>query len=110
MIKRLYTILGTMAFYEICKEIQDGKFSVVKDPKHRHGPYAYNDNEWISYDDEEIISKKIDYVKKLKLGGSMIWALDFDDFRNVCGHGKNPLLTAVYNSVHDIAQAATVRK
>lgn len=48
------------------------------------GPYAYKGSQWVSYDDVEIIKKKVNFIKSLKLGGGMIWALDLDDFRDRC--------------------------
>jgi chitinase len=32
------------------------------------------------------------------LSGGMIWAMEYDDFKNRCGAGKYPLL----NKVHDM--------
>jgi len=34
-------------------------------------------------------------IKKLNLGGGMIWSMDLDDFKGLCGCGKYPLLRAL---------------
>ena len=36
--------------------------------------------QWVGYDDKESIHLKCNYIKNMKLGGAMIWALDYDDF------------------------------
>ena len=59
------------------------------------GPYAYKDNQWVGYDDVDIIRRKSEYIRDNGFGGGMIWALDFDDFNNICGDGEYPLLTAI---------------
>lgn len=46
------------------------------------GPYAFKDNQWVSFDDEDIIKKKVDFIKSLGLAGGMVWAIDLDDFKN----------------------------
>ena len=38
---------------------------------------------------------QVKYVKQHGFGGTMIWALDLDDFRGSCGHGKYPLLHTI---------------
>jgi len=35
------------------------------------------------------------YVKDKGLAGVMAWSLESEDFRNVCGEGAYPLLTAI---------------
>lgn len=58
------------------------------------GPYAYKDNQWVSYDDEDIVRRKSQYVAEKELGGIMFWSIDNDDFRGNC-HGKPyPLIEA----------------
>jgi chitinase len=86
---------GFLAYYEICEKINSGGWTVVRDPQGRMGPYAYNGNQWVSYDDVEDIRRKTQYVKKMGLAGAMIWALDLDDFRGRCSCGRSPLLRTI---------------
>ena len=59
------------------------------------GPYAYKGNQWASFDDVAVIRRKSELVRSMNLGGAMIWALDLDDFRNVCGCEHYPLLRTI---------------
>lgn len=52
-------------------------------------PWAYNGSTFISYDDEESIGAKMDYIKAKGLGGAMIWELSQDH--------NGILLKTVYN-------------
>lgn len=91
---------GFLAYYEICHNIKNG-WTVVQDPKRRMGPYAYKGDQWVSFDDKEMIKLKSEYIRKMDLGGGMIWALDLDDFHNRCGEGRHPLLTIIRNTLAD---------
>lgn len=86
---------GFLAYYEICSKIKNQGWSVVKDEKRRMGPYAYKGSQWVGFDDQEMIRFKSEWIREMDLGGGMIWALDLDDFRNVCGQGKHPLLSII---------------
>lgn len=50
------------------------------------GPYAYRGNQWVSFDDQDMIRFKSEFVVRNDLGGAMIWALDLDDFKWVKTH------------------------
>lgn len=86
---------GFLAYYEICDKVNNKGWTVVQDPKRRMGPYAYKGNQWVSYDDKEMIRIKSEFIRRMDLGGGMIWALDLDDFKNRCGEGRHPLLSTI---------------
>ena len=83
---------GFLAYYEICDRIKNKGWQVVQDPQRRMGPYAFKGNQWVGFDDSDMIRQKAQYVRDMGLGGGMVWALDLDDFRGRCGEGKHPLM------------------
>lgn len=93
---------GFLAYYEICEKVNTGGYTVVRDEDGRIGPYAYKGTQWVSYDDVEDIRRKSQFIKKLGLGGGMVWALDLDDFRGRCGCGKHPLLRTMNQELRKI--------
>lgn len=86
---------GFLAYYEICKAIQSGEWTVVQDPELAMGPYAYKGNQWVSFDDVSMVQRKSEMVNSMGIGGAMVWALDLDDFRNTCGCESYPLLKTI---------------
>lgn len=95
------SMLGTLAFYEICNNTQHNGWTVVQNPNNEIGPYAYHGDQWVSFDNVENVRAKAKYIHDMKLGGGMVWTLDFDDFRGSCGCGKYPLLTALNQAIRD---------
>ncbi|XP_014472435.1 PREDICTED: chitinase-3-like protein 1 [Dinoponera quadriceps] len=81
---------GMLGYNEICEYLKQGGWSVVRHPEHRT-PYAYKDNQWVGYDDIESLTEKMKYIKSLGLGGAMMWSIETDDFKGLCGE-KYPLL------------------
>ena len=87
---------GFLAYYEICEKKWSGH---IQNKQGVMGPFAYNDYQWVSYDDENMMKIKGNYIKALGLGGAMVWALDLDDHKNACHRGRYPLLTALNKSL-----------
>ncbi|XP_063223198.1 chitinase-3-like protein 1 [Bacillus rossius redtenbacheri] len=83
---------GTIGYNEICE--QKNKWTIVWNDA-QQVPYGYSNNQWIGYDNVKSIKIKSEYLKEKQFGGAMVWSLETDDFRNVCGEGKNPLLHTI---------------
>ncbi|KAK9501597.1 hypothetical protein O3M35_012294 [Rhynocoris fuscipes] len=86
---------GFLAYYEICDMISGANWNVIRHKTGAMGPIAHKGNQWVSYDDVDDIRRKSKFIKDVGIGGAMIWALDLDDFRNICGCGKYPLLSTI---------------
>ena len=94
---------GVLAYYELCEifQMKSSHWHLEWEPESM-APYAYRDNQWIGYDNERSLALKIDYVKKYNLGGVMIWTVEMDDFRGICGKKRYPLLRAINKGLRGI--------
>ncbi|EDL39629.1 chitotriosidase-1 isoform X1 [Mus musculus] len=78
---------GVLAYYEACSWKERHR---IEDQK---VPYAFQDNQWVSFDDVESFKAKAAYLKQKGLGGAMVWVLDLDDFKgSFCNQGPYPLI------------------
>ncbi|XP_078276357.1 acidic mammalian chitinase-like isoform X2 [Rhinoraja longicauda] len=56
-------------------------------------PYAYKDDEWVSYDNLRSFEKKVEWLKNNSFGGAMVWTIDMDDYEGTsCNQGQFPLI------------------
>lgn len=60
-------------------------------------PYLYNGNKWISYDDVESVMIKSQWISDNNFGGSMTFALNYDDHLAKCNSQPFPLQTAIFD-------------
>lgn len=93
---------GSLAYYEICNNTKNNGWTVVRDKEVGVGPHAYHDDQLVFYDDVENIRSKAQYIRKMGLGGGMIWTLDLDDFSGSCGCGRYPLLTTLSQEIANV--------
>ncbi|XP_062559639.1 acidic mammalian chitinase-like isoform X1 [Armigeres subalbatus] len=101
-----YTLeAGLLSYLEICERLKTGYTTSWDDTQ--KVPYAFSGTQWISYDDANSIALKVAYAKSKNLGGIMIWSLESDDDKNVCGGGTYPITRTVYNSVFGASGATT---
>jgi chitinase len=85
---------GFLSYYEICEKLHEGWTDSWSDEQ--KVPFAYSNNEWVSYENAKSLTIKAKYAVEKDLAGVMFWTIDYDDFEGkFCGQGKYPLLTAV---------------
>ncbi|XP_028176647.1 mucin-5AC [Ostrinia furnacalis] len=106
---------GYLAYYEICEALkskpnkkrstsdeeseeysdeEEEDWTVMHPNPKAMGPVAYKGNQWVGYDDIDIVKKKAEYVAENGLGGIMFWSIDNDDFRGNCHDKPYPLIEA----------------
>jgi len=87
---------GHLAYYEICSMLQNpgSEWKVEHPNKTAVGPYAVHGNQWVGFDDTDMVKIKGKYACERELGGIMFWTLDFDDFNAECHPMSNPLIRA----------------
>ncbi|XP_046681146.1 proteoglycan 4 isoform X2 [Homalodisca vitripennis] len=92
---------GYLAYYEICDALKNEDDWTVVQPKPRAmGPYAFRKNQWVGYDDIDIVKHKAQYVNDQGLGGIMFWSIDNDDFRGKCHDRPYPLIEAAKEALY----------
>lgn len=69
---------GTLSYREITEIIEDKKITPYHDKKDAVKYIVWNNDQWVSYDDEDTIAAKIKFVNGLGLGGLLIWSVDQD--------------------------------
>jgi chitinase len=64
---------GVLSFDEIETLKRDSQLSTVYDEDAEIKYMVWNDDQWVSYDDEETLQKKVDFANKQGLLGLFVW-------------------------------------
>lgn len=91
---------GFMSYYEVCDFLHGDNTTLVWDNE-QQVPFAYRGDQWVGFDDERSLKTKMAWLKEEGFGGIMIWSVDMDDFRGMCGTGKFPLINAMKQELED---------
>lgn len=97
---------GFLAYYEVCDLLFEDNTTLVWDNE-QQVPFAYQNDQWVGFDDERSLEVKGDWLKTEGFGGVMIWSVDMDDFRGNCGNGKYPLISSVKQALANYTVAQT---
>lgn len=85
---------GSIGYNEFCQKLQTESWTQRFDSLAKV-PYAVKDKDWVTYDDANSVTAKVNYAKSLGINKIMVWSIETDDFHGVCGKGTNPLLRAI---------------
>ncbi|CAH1956234.1 unnamed protein product [Acanthoscelides obtectus] len=88
---------GFLAYYEILGELMVGEYET----KEEDGTiYSYNEDLWITYDNEASVKNKTHWAIAKGLKGVMIWSMENDDFGGQFGN-RYPLLNAMNSAIKE---------
>lgn len=97
-----------MFWLQICEQQLDGGWTVVFDQE-QQVPYAYKGDQWIGYDNPQSVGLKVQFAKSYNLGGVMIWSVETDDFRGICG-SKYPILNAIKSALQQVLEILSMKQ
>jgi len=82
-----------MSYLEIVDMIANGATTYYDEA--RQSPYLIQGDQWIGYDNQRSLQVKVDFLKSKGLRGSMVWAIELDDFRGQ----QYPLLNTIKDAL-----------
>ncbi|PYI36201.1 hypothetical protein BP00DRAFT_453217 [Aspergillus indologenus CBS 114.80] len=109
---------GILGYFEIM-DILDGKttsgskkrsdkeVTLVHDEKDAVNYFVYNDDQWVSFDNNVTFQQKVSWANDIGLGGLMVWSSDMDDKKFTGLSGLiNKEIGVLKNSLDDAAAVA----
>ncbi|KFA48851.1 hypothetical protein S40293_01490, partial [Stachybotrys chartarum IBT 40293] len=73
---------GYLAYYEVQDILDDNPdIEVHHDETAAVKYFSWDDDQWISFDDQDTFQQKVDWANEMGMSGALIWASDLDDYR-----------------------------
>ncbi|GAB6026993.1 hypothetical protein CHUAL_013659 [Chamberlinius hualienensis] len=88
---------GFLGYNEICEKFKNEPWTKEREEEQRV-PYAFMGSQWVGYDNPQSIAEKVQYLLDNGLHGAMVWSIETDDFRSLCGP-KNIIQTTIRNGL-----------
>ncbi|XP_014476727.1 PREDICTED: probable chitinase 2 [Dinoponera quadriceps] len=98
---------GFMGFNEICEAQTSSEVWTTGWDNDTNTAYAIKQNHVVFYDSIKSIEAKVEYAKKKKLAGVMVWSIDTDDFRGKCYKSEFPIMKAINKVLADTSDTLT---
>ncbi|WAR04009.1 CHIA-like protein [Mya arenaria] len=96
---------GHATYYRVCELIRNG--AVYRFDEEQKMSYAVLEDQWAGYPTPKSMKEKVRFAHSRGLAGTMFWSLEVDDFKGTyCNAGQFPLLTAVYDTIQEMAPYA----
>lgn len=65
------------------------------------GVYAYKGDEWMTFNDPEMVRHRAKFIQDHNLFGAVVSTLLMDDHANQCGQGKYPLTSTLHMTLRN---------
>ncbi|XP_073960809.1 probable chitinase 2 [Choristoneura fumiferana] len=89
---------GLIGYNELCQKLRVETWDVREDTLAKV-PYAVQGRNWVSYDNSDSITAKVEYGLQFGIAGVMAWSIETDDFHGIC-HGEDfPLLRSINRAI-----------
>ncbi|WAR04010.1 CHIT1-like protein [Mya arenaria] len=96
---------GHTTYYRVCELIRNG--AVYRFDEEQKMSYVVLEDQWAGYPTPKSMKEKVRFAYSRGLAGTMFWSLEVDDFKGTyCNAGQFPLLTAVYDTIQEMAPYA----
>ncbi|XP_058117929.1 endochitinase-like [Anopheles coustani] len=82
------------AYFELCQKFNETEWTFKWD-EDGACPYAFQGDQWVSYENAVSVEQKASFAKTKGLGGVFSVHIGYDDYRGICGE-KYPLIKALW--------------